>query len=92
MLAAATNGILQTQVLTIVGDYSGTHQRGRALGIVATVSDIGATIGPLLGYTLLPVIGLYGVFTIAASITTLVLPLAGWVAWREYTVKPMPAA
>jgi MFS family permease len=77
-----TSGILQTQSITIVGDYAGRNRR--ALGVMATVSDAGSAAGPLIGFAILPIIGLDGVFVVATIITIAALPLVARMARREY--------
>jgi MFS family permease len=82
-LGAVANSILQTQALTLAGDYAGNRQ-GRALGVLTTSTDMGATAGPLLAYALLPVIGLAGIFTLAALLLLVLLPPVLLMAHREY--------
>jgi MFS family permease len=82
LLASMTSGILQTQSITIVGDYAGRNRR--ALGVMATVSDAGSAAGPLVGFAILPIIGLDGVFVVATIITIAALPLVARMARREY--------
>jgi MFS family permease len=82
LLASMTSGILQTQSITIVGDYAGRNRR--ALGVMATVSDAGSAAGPLIGFAILPIIGLDGVFVVATIITIAALPLVARMARREY--------
>lgn len=83
MLGAVTTSVLQTQVMTLIGDHSASHQRGRILGILNTIGDLGSAAGPLLAYALLPLIELDGVFWVAAVVLALMLPPAAWIARRE---------
>jgi MFS family permease len=83
MLGAVTTSILQTQVMTLIGDHSAANQRGRILGILNTIGDLGSAAGPLLAYALLPLIHLSGVFWAAAVVLALMLPSTIWIARQE---------
>lgn len=83
MLGAATTSVLQTQVMTLVGDHTHRSQRGRILGILNTVGDIGSAGGPLLAYALLSTINLAGIFWLATVLLVLVLPGTLWIARQE---------
>jgi MFS family permease len=83
LLSAVATSVLQTQVMTLIGDFSSAERRGRLLGILNTVGDAGSAGGPLLAYALLPIIALEGVFWLAAALLTLALPWTVWVARQE---------
>jgi len=83
MLGAAATSVLQTQVMTLVGDYAPHGQQGRVLGVINTVGDIGSAAGPLLAYALLPVIDLSGIFWLATGLIALCLPWTVWISARE---------
>jgi MFS transporter, DHA1 family, multidrug resistance protein len=88
MLNAIVTSVLFTQLTALVGDNtqqggSGINRQGRVLGIMNTVGDIGGTVGPLLTFALLPIIGLEGVFTLSALLLLLFLPGTFWAAWHE---------
>jgi MFS family permease len=83
MAGAVTTSVLQTQVMTLIGDHSAANQHGRILGILNTIGDLGSAAGPLLAYTLLPLIALKGIFWAAAVVLALMLPAATWMARRE---------
>jgi MFS family permease len=83
MSGAVTTSVLQTQVMTLIGDLSAANQRGRILGILNTIGDVGSAAGPLLAYALLPLIGLGGIFGAATVVLGLMLPGASWMARRE---------
>lgn len=85
MLNAIVTSVLVTQLTAVVGDYarpgSGREgRRGRILGIMNTVGDIGGAVGPLLAFALLPIIGLQGIFAVGALVLALLLPGALWAA------------
>jgi MFS family permease len=83
MLAAVATSVLQTQVMTLIGDYAHTNRRGRILGVLNTVGDVGSASGPLLAYALLPLIALEGVFWLATAVLVFMLPWTVWAARRE---------
>src|SRR5690606_27726110 len=85
LLSGIVTGVLQTQVITLVGDYARVNRQGRVLGVVSTAGDIGSAAAPLLAYNvLLPLnVGIVGVFTLSALV---LIPFLFWsifVAWRE---------
>lgn len=90
LLGAVATSVLQTQVMTLVGDYTLAHQRGRILGVLNTVGDIGSAGGPLLAYALLPVIEISGIFWVSTLVLALMLPWTIWIARQED--RPLPAA
>lgn len=83
MLGAVATSILQTQVITLAGDYAPHGQQGRVLGAINTVGDIGSAAGPLLAYALLPVIDLSGIFWLATGLIAFCLPWTAWITARE---------
>jgi MFS family permease len=72
-VASSSNQGLST---ALVGDLSSEAQRGRFLGILFTVGDLGSAIGPLLAYALLPLWGIAGVYWLSAGLFILILLLA----------------
>ncbi len=92
LLSAVAMGVLQTQVMTLAGDHSGANRQGRVLGVLTTVGDLGAAAGPMLAFALLPLVDLRGVFLIAATLLTAMLPWTLWLARREFQVTRMRAA
>ena len=51
--AAVTGGSVQSLVPAIAGDQVDDAQRGRALGIIFTIGDLGSTLGPPVALSLL---------------------------------------
>lgn len=88
---AVVTSILTTQAITLAGDYAAPERRGRVLGVMNTVGDIGGALGPLLAFALLPVIGIEGIFTLGALLLTLVFPPAVWAAVHEGRINPTQA-
>ncbi len=83
MISAVATSVLQTQVMTLVGDYTRPHQRGRVLGLLNTVGDLGSAGGPLIAYALLATITLAGIFGMATVVLALALCWTFWVARKE---------
>ncbi len=90
LLGAVATSVLQTQVMTLVGDYT-SARRGRILGVLNTVGDLGSAGGPLLAYALLPVIHLGGIFGLATVLLAAMLPWTVWIARRETQFAPSEA-
>lgn len=83
LFSAVAAGIMQTQVMTLIGDHTEGNRHGRTLGILNTAGDLGSATGPLLAYALLPGIGLDGVFWLMAGILALSIPWVSRLAWQE---------
>lgn len=92
MVGAVATSALQTQVMTLIGDYTPAHQRGRILGILNTVGDVGSAGGPLLAYAVLSTINLSGIFWLATGLLVIVVPWTLWVARQELHVSGHPYA
>jgi len=92
LLGASATSVMQTQVMTLIGDRAGAR-RGRLLGITNTIGDLGSALAPLLAYMLLPGIGLSGLFWLAAALLVCALPLiarASQTEWRP--AQPVQSA
>lgn len=83
MLGAVATSVLQTQVMTLIGDYSSTNRRGRMIGILNTVGDLGSAGGPLLAYALLPLIALDGIFWLSTVVLMCTIPWTIWITRRD---------
>jgi MFS family permease len=71
--ASSSNQGLSTALL---GDLGDTRQRGRLLGVLFSVGDLGSALGPPLAYALIPAWGARGVYWLAASLFGLMLLIA----------------
>jgi MFS family permease len=91
LLGAVATSVLQTQVITLVGDYAHENQRGRFLGILNTIGDVGSAAGPLLAYRLLSFLALRGVFWLASAALAISLPWTVRVARYERHRSTLPA-
>ena len=69
--AALVRGSSEAMVTALTGDLVRTEQRGRAIGLVHTASDLGSAIAPPIAYLLLP-------YPLAH------VPLLGLVLFRAY--------
>lgn len=92
MANAVITSVLTTQITTLVGDYarpgSGREgRRGRYLGMMGTAGDVGGTVGPLLAFALLPLIGLPALFLLLALILIVALPAVLWAARSAVRVR-----
>jgi MFS family permease len=65
---ALVRGSSEAMVTALTGDLVRTGQRGRAIGLVHTASDLGSAIAPPIAYLLLPWIGLKGVYLGCAAL------------------------
>ena len=66
--SAVIASAVQALVIALTGDLVSPDQRGKAIGILHTVGDLGSAIGPPCAYALLPVIGLTGVYLLCAGL------------------------
>ncbi len=67
-LGAVTGGSVQALVTALTGDVVNQAQRGRAIGLLHTVGDLGSALGPLVAYALLPWIELSGAYLLCAGL------------------------
>lgn len=75
---ALTRGAAQAMVTALSGDLVTREQRGRAIGLVHTASDIGSAVGPPAAYALLPWMGLQGVYLGCAALFAIELVIVLW--------------
>jgi MFS family permease len=75
-LGAVAGGSIQALVTALTGDLVSQAQRGRAIGLLHTVGDLGSAIGPPAAYALMPWIELRGVYLICAVLFAAGLALA----------------
>lgn len=67
-LGAVAGGSVQALATALTGDLANQAQRGRAIGLLHTVGDLGSAVGPLVAYALLPWTGLQGVYLLCAAL------------------------
>jgi MFS family permease len=68
LLAAIAGGSNQSLATTVLGDVTASGRRGRALGWMHTFGDLSSAIGPPLVYSILPMIGLPGIYLACAGL------------------------
>jgi len=84
LLGAVASGGLQALIVALTGDLTPVSRRGRFIGLLQTLGDIGSAAGPLLAYALLPHLGLTGVYFLCAGLLLLTLILiCCWMAVRR---------
>lgn len=75
----------------LIADVASQNSYGRAYGFHRTMDSLGATIGPLLAFLLLPLLGFRGVFwvsAIPALLATLVIVI--FLREKRSQAKPLP--
>lgn len=75
---ALVRGSSEAMVTALTGDLAREEQRGRAIGLVHTASDLGSAIAPPIAYLLLPWIGLKGVYLGCAALFVIELGIVLW--------------
>lgn len=74
----------------LIAESAPKEMYGRAYGLHRAMDSIGATIGPLIAFALLPVIGFRGVFWVSAIPAVLaVLTILFWVKEKNGIAKPL---
>ncbi|MFQ5399888.1 MAG: MFS transporter [Anaerolineae bacterium] len=87
-LTSISSGSNQGLATALVGDLTAETQRGRSLGVLYTVGDIGSALGPLLAYGLIPYWGLNGIYGMAAVLMgVMLLAAVGWGSLRPLPVS-----
>jgi MFS family permease len=81
--AALVRGSSEAMVTALTGDLVRTEQRGRAIGVVHTASDLGSAVAPPIAYLALPWIGLKGVYLGCAALFVIQLGLVLWYRYRS---------
>jgi len=77
---ALVRGSSEAMVTALTGDLVRAEQRGRAIGLVHTASDLGSAIAPPIAYLMLPWLGLKGVYLGCAALFGIEL---GFVLWSR---------
>jgi len=82
VLTALADGALPTAAAASVGDTSTEDGRGAAVGVYATVGDLGAGLAPLAAYALASLRGLETVYAVSAGTLLASLIILAWAARR----------
>ena len=72
-IVALSRGAIQSLATSLTGDLAAHAQRGRAVGILHTASDLGSAIGPSAAYLALPIVGLRGIYLFCAALYVVAL-------------------
>lgn len=67
-LTALGEGVLHPALAAWVGDATPEHRRGVMMGVLATVNDLGAAVGPLAGYALAAAVDLGAAYGLCAGL------------------------
>jgi MFS family permease len=67
-LLAVGEGFSQPAVVVWTGDGTPSHLRGAVMGGLSTAGDLGAALGPLVGYALLETAGLRSAYALCAAL------------------------
>lgn len=77
VLVSMGEGLLHPAVVVWTGDGAPAHRRGVVMGGLATAGDLGAALGPLVGYGLLGTVGLRAAYALCAGLMlSALVPLA----------------
>jgi DHA1 family multidrug resistance protein-like MFS transporter len=91
VLMAIGEGFIGPAVVVWTGDNAPPHLRGVVMGGLATTGDLGAAIGPLVGYALLETAGLRPAYALCVALMLSALLVLAFV--RRYsgsTPRPSP--
>jgi MFS family permease len=88
-LIAISGSSNTSQATALVGDLSPPQTLSTRLGVLFTVGDLGSMLGPILGFALLPLVGLGRVYLLVALLFVLLWLPAMWQA-RAALVRKIP--
>jgi len=87
VLLAVGEGFSQPAVVVWTGDGTPSHLRGVVMGGLSTAGDLGAALGPLVGYALLETAGLRSAYALCAALTVSALLVLGFVRGAAPTAQ-----
>jgi MFS family permease len=85
-IASGSNSSTST---AIVGDLSPAQKRGQRLGLFFTAGDLGSALGPIIAYSLMPLIGLSAIYRLGAAFYG--ISLIGALGWA-FVIIPRRSA
>ena len=91
VLTALSDGALPTAAAASVGDTSARNGTGAAVGVYATVGDLGAGLAPLTAYALASAWGLETVYAASAGTMLASLLILAWAARRGRSAIDSPS-
>ena len=80
VLLAVSSGAALAALIAQAGDLTPPGRQGTVMGLLATVSDVGLMLGPIVAFGLLPTIGLSAVYGMCILACAVGLALALWQA------------
>jgi len=83
ILTALSDSALPTAAAAWVGDFTAEDRRGAAVGLYATIGDVGAGLAPLTAYSAASAWGLDTVYTVCAAALLISLLTLAWVVRRR---------
>jgi MFS family permease len=90
-LMAVGEGFIGPAVVVWTGDNAPPHLRGVVMGGLATSGDLGAAIGPLVGYALLETAGLRSAYALCVALMLSALLVLAFVrGYAGSTPRPSP--
>jgi MFS family permease len=91
VLMAVGEGFIGPAVVVWTGDNAPPHLRGVVMGGLATSGDLGAAIGPLVGYALLETAGLRSAYALCVALMLSALLVLAFVrGYAGSTPRPSP--
>ena len=87
VLLAVGEGFSQPAVVVWTGDGTPSHLRGVVMGGLSTAGDLGAALGPLVGYALLETAGLRSAYALCAALTLSALLVLAFVRGAAPTAQ-----
>lgn len=87
VLLAVGEGFSQPAVVVWTGDGTPSYLRGVVMGGLSTAGDLGAALGPLVGYALLETAGLRSAYALCAALTVSALLVLAFVRGAAPTAQ-----
>ncbi|MEM7334886.1 MAG: MFS transporter [Chloroflexota bacterium] len=87
-LTAVSSGSNQAMSTTLVGDMAGKTQRGRFMGFLFTIGDLGSALGPLVAFWLIANLQIELVYLLASVLLVLMFFVAFWWAYTQRNRSP----
>lgn len=88
LLSAITAGAIPLLIPAVVGDRVPGEQHGRTLGFIFSWGDLGSGLGPTLGLTLIPLVGIADTYQLCALLLVISGIFSLYQAIREKRIVP----
>ncbi len=83
LLSALGDGTVRATLTATLGDAAPAAKTGLVLGFYVTIGDVGSTLGPVLAFALLPVVGLQQLYIVCAVVFSVGMGLIWWYQKRR---------